>query len=140
MRKLAAAIFACALALGGAAAGQSPSGLKTTRIGTPYKDPVQRAADHFGRGIRAKRKAEAQTDPAARSRLYEKARKELAKSVELDPSYDAALALGQVYLALDRKREAYIFCSEALSIRPGDEAAKGCVDQAQAAQDQPPGS
>ena len=51
----------------------------------------------------------------------------------LDASYDALLALGQVYLALKQASSAFDACSQALQFRPGDEAARRCVDEAKKA-------
>ena len=130
MNKLSIGIFSLALALGGAAAGHAQGVLSTDGMGS-YRDPVQRAADHYNRGVRAKRKAENETDAAKRTKLYEKAKEELAKAIGYTPSFDATLALGQVYLALDKKPEAEASCSRALALKPNNEAATACIAQAQ---------
>ncbi len=102
-------------------------------IGANYKDDTQLAADHYAKGIRAKRKADKESAPEKRSKLYEKAREELLKSVAFDASYDALLALGQVDLVLGQGRAAFDACSQALSFRSGDQAAKSCVEEAKKA-------
>lgn len=130
MKKLLIVIFSLALALGGAAIGQAQTGVLSTDGMGSYKDPVQRAADHYNRGVRAKRKADNETDVAKRTRLYEKAREELEKAIGYD-NFDASLALGQVYLALGRKPEAELACSRALAFKPNNESAKACMNEAQ---------
>lgn len=102
-------------------------------IGANYKDDSQLAADHYAKGIRAKRKADKESAPEKRTKLYEKAKEELLKSVGFDASYDALLALGQVNLALGQGRAAFDACSQALSFRSGDQAAKSCVEEAKKA-------
>ena len=132
MKKLLIGVFSLALILGGTAIGYAQSSILSTDGMGSYKDPVQRAADHYNRGVRAKRKAENETDAAKRAKLYEKAKEELGKAVGFDPNFDATLALGQVYLALGRKLEAENACSRALSLKPDNEGAKACVTEAQA--------
>ncbi len=133
MNKLSIGVFSLALALGGAVIGHAQPGsvLSTDGMGS-YKDPVQRAADHYNRGVRAKRKAENETDAAKRAKLLEKAKEELGKAIGYEPSFDATLALGQVYLALGKKPEAESSCSRALGLKPNNEEAKTCVAEAQA--------
>lgn len=133
MKKLLIGVVSLTLALGGAVIGYAQPGsvLSTDGMGS-YKDPVQRAADHYNRGVRAKRKAENETDPTKRAKLYEKAKEELAKALGYDPNFDASLALGQVYLALGQKPEAESACSRALGLKPNNESAKTCMTEAQA--------
>lgn len=141
MKKLSIGIFSFALALGGAAIGHAQGVLSTDGMGS-YKDPVTRAADHYNRGVRAKRKAENETDAAKKAKLLEKAKEELGKAVGYDANFDSTLALGQVYLALGKKPEAESSCSRALGLKPNNEAAKACVTEAQARErvaETPPG-
>ena len=58
------------------------SGLYTDGMGAA-KDPTQKAADAYSRGMQMKRKADAATDPAKKAKLYEKAKKELERSAGL---------------------------------------------------------
>lgn len=102
-------------------------------IGANYKTDEQLAADHYAKGVRAKRKAEKESTPEKRTKLYERAKEELLKSVGLDASYDALLALGQVDLALGQAKAAFDACSQALSFRAGDQAAQSCVEEAKKA-------
>jgi tetratricopeptide (TPR) repeat protein len=133
MKKLLIGIFSLALVLGGAVIGHAQPGnvLNTDGMGS-YRDPIQRAADHYNRGVRAKRKADNETDAAKRARLLEKAKEELGKAVGYDANFDSTLALGQVYLALGQKPSAESACSRALSLKPNNETAKTCVTEAQA--------
>ena len=117
-------------------AGLTPAAqaqLETGAMGSRYRDDADVAADHLARGLRVKAKAEKEQDAAKRAKLYEKARQEILKSVGLDASYDALLALGQVYLALKQTDSAFDACSQALQFRPGDDAARSCVDEAKKA-------
>ena len=107
--------------------------LETGAMGSRYRDDSDVAADHLARGLRAKAKAEKEQDAAKRAKHYGKAKEELLKSVGLDASYDALLALGQVYLALKQASSAFDACSQALQFRPGDDAARSCVDEAKKA-------
>lgn len=130
--KLATRIFAFLLLLTGmASAAQAPLG--TEAMGSRYRDDASLAADHLARGLRAKGKAEREQDASKKAKLYEKARQELSKSVGLDVSYDALLALGHVYLALKQPTSAFDSCSQALQFRPGSEAARSCVEEAKKA-------
>jgi tetratricopeptide (TPR) repeat protein len=131
MKKLVLGVFSLALVFGGAVLGHAQPGsvLSTDGMGS-YRDPIQRAVDHYNRGVRAKRKAENETDAAKRLKLYEKAKEELGKAVGYNPSFDAMLALGQVYLALGRKPEAESACGQAIALKPGNEAAKACAEEA----------
>lgn len=132
MKKLSIGVFSLALALGGAVIGHAQPGnvINTDGMGS-YRDSTQRAADHYNRGVRAKRKADNETDAAKRTKLYEKAKEELSKAVGYDANFDSTLALGQVYLALGRKPDAESACSRALSLKPGNETAKTCMTEAQ---------
>ena len=131
MKKAVLASLSFALFLGDVAAGHAQSSPITEGVGTPYKDPVQRAAVHYGRGMKAKRKAENAKEPADQMKLYEKAKEELSKAVGYDPNFDATLALGQVYLALGKPESAISSCSRALALKPKNEQAQACVDEAE---------
>jgi hypothetical protein len=132
-----AAVLAGALALPvavhaqiGGVGGMAHGGLDSGRNMNQIKDPSQLAADAYSRGMKAKRKAEKEKDPQDKKKLYEKAQDELEKSVKLQENYDALLALGQVDLALGDTASAGTFCSQAQSLKPGDAAAKDCMDNA----------
>ena len=130
--KLATRILAfLPLFAGLTSAAQTPLG--TEAMGSRYRDDASVAADHLSRGLRFKGKAEKEQDAAKRAKFFDKARQELSKSVGLDVSYDALLALGQVYLALEQPDSAFNSCSQALQFRPGSEAARTCVEEAKKA-------
>jgi len=103
----------------------------TESMGSYYHTPEQKAMEAYGRGVREKRKAEAETDPAKQAKLYLKAKQELSKSLGYQANYDAFLAIGQVYMALGEKESALDSCAHAQAMKPNDEAAKGCVQDAQ---------
>ena len=130
--KLATRILVFLLFLAGLTA-VAKAQLSTEAMGSRYRDDTDVAANHLARGLRAKGKAEKEQDAAKKAKLYEKARQELSKSVGLDVSYDALLALGQVYLALNQPDSAFNSCSQALQFRPGEEAARTCVEEAKKA-------
>ncbi|HEV8580270.1 MAG TPA: tetratricopeptide repeat protein [Thermoanaerobaculia bacterium] len=123
------ASFALALVLPLAVAAQVPT--PTESMGSYYHTPEQKAMDAYGRGIKLKKKAEAAKEPAVQTKLYLKAKEELSKSAGYVPNYDAYLALGQVYLALGKQESALDACNHAQSLKPSDEAAKGCMTEAQ---------
>jgi len=102
----------------------------TEFIGSYYKTPEQKAMDCYARGVKAKRKAEAEKDPEKQSKLYLKAKEELSKSVGYLGHYDGYLALGQVYLALGQSEAAFDACTQAQRLKPGDAAATACVEEA----------
>ena len=131
MRKFAVAACSLALALGSLTAVHAQPPFSTEGSGS-YKEPAERAAVYYGRGVRAKRKAEKAQDPGERRKLYERAKEELSKAVGYDANFDATLALGQVYVALGNKVSAVNACSRSLALKPGNRAAQACIDAAQA--------
>ena len=131
--KKAVATLSLALALVGGAAVRAQNPFSTDGMGS-YKDQVQRAADHYNRGVRSMRKAEKAQEPAEKRKLYEKAKEELAKAVGYDPNFDATLALGQVYLALGQKESAASSCVRALALKPKNADAQACMDATRAEQ------
>lgn len=120
-------LLALSIAVPLAVAAQVPP---TEGMGSYYHTPEQKAMDCYARGVKAKRKAEAETDPEKQRKLYLKAKEELAKSVGYQAYYDAYLALGQVYLALGLNESALDACAHAQRMKPDDAAAKGCVQEA----------
>jgi cytochrome c-type biogenesis protein CcmH/NrfG len=123
--------FALALLLAAPLAAPAQVPTPTESMGSYYHTPEQKAMEAYGRGIRAKKKADAETDPKKQAKLYLKAKEELSKSAGYQPNYDAFLALGQVYMALDMKESALDACAHAQALKPNDEAAKGCIEEAQ---------
>lgn len=95
-----------------------------------YKTPEQKALDSYARGMKAKRKAEGETDAQKQAKLYLKAKEELSKSVGYQGHYDGYLALGQVYLALGKNESGFDACSRAQSVKPNSEEAKSCMEEA----------
>jgi tetratricopeptide (TPR) repeat protein len=108
---------------------------QTEIIGSYYKTPEQKAMECYGRGLKAKKKADAETDAAKQAKLYLKAKEELSKSVGYHPNFDGYLALGQVYLAMGDKRAGLTSCSQALGLKPNNEQAKSCIQAAQETQE-----
>jgi hypothetical protein len=98
--------------------------------GGDYKDPAQKAADAYSRGMKAKRQAEEEKDPKAQRKLLERAKNEIGKSVGYSASYDSLLALGQVELALGEKAAALQSCTHALSWKPAAPDALTCQSEA----------
>ena len=92
--------------------------------------PEQKAVAAYSRGIKAKKKAEKEPEPTKKAQLYEKAKEELSKSLGYQQSYDALIAIGQVYLALGRNESALDACLHAQSLKPKDEPAKSCIEEA----------
>jgi tetratricopeptide (TPR) repeat protein len=104
---------------------------QTEIIGSYYKNPEQKAMECYGRGLKAKKKADGEADPAKKAKLYQKAMDELTKSVGYQANYDAYLAIGQVHIALGNQRAGYISCSHALQLEPKSEEAKSCIQVAE---------
>ena len=104
---------------------------QTEIIGSYYKNPEQKAMECYGRGLRAKKKADGETDPAKKAKLYQKALDELTKSVGHYPNYDGYLALGHVHMALGNQRAGLKSCSHALGLKPKSEEAKSCIQAAE---------
>jgi tetratricopeptide (TPR) repeat protein len=123
--------FALALMLAAPLAVSAQVPTPTESMGSYYHTSEHKAMDHYGRGMKAKRKAEAAKEPADRTKLYLKAKEELSKSVAYEGHYDGYLALGQVYVALGQKESALDACNHALSRKPNSEPAKACMEQAQ---------
>jgi tetratricopeptide (TPR) repeat protein len=119
-------LLALALCMGIPASLQPPI---TESMGS-YHTPEQKALEAYARGMKLKRKAEGEKDPDKQVMLYLKAKEELSKSVSYHVHYDGYLALGQVYLALGQKDSAFDSCSRAQAMKPNDETAKSCVEQA----------
>jgi cytochrome c-type biogenesis protein CcmH/NrfG len=105
------------------------NGLYTDGMGAA-KDPVQKAAASYSRGIQLKRKADTATDPAKKAKLYEKAKKELEKSAGYSVNFDAYLALGQIYLAMGDGHAALTSCAHAQSLKSDSAEARSCIDGA----------
>jgi hypothetical protein len=130
------AILCCATAMAAARAahaqiGSMPTGqLDTNRATANVHDPTRRAADAYSRGARTKRKAEAAKDAQERQKLFQRAKDELTRSVNIQPNFDALLALGQVDLALGDPGAAAIACGEARDLRHDDPEVRACLDGA----------
>lgn len=127
--------IAVVLVLGFLSAGlplQSQLPRDVTEASGSYKDPAAKAADAYGRGARAKAKADklaAQGEAEKAKKHYERAKRELQSSVGLSPgNFDAILALGEVHLALGNLESARDACGKARSLRPADPRAASCLD------------
>jgi tetratricopeptide (TPR) repeat protein len=125
-KKTAGLLLAMALA----GAGLYAQGIPITESMGTYKDPAERAADAYSRAARAKAKAEKETDPAKKAKLYARAKKDLYKSIGYQENYDALLALGQIQLALGEKLAALDACTKAQTLKPGDPVAQLCRQEA----------
>jgi len=139
--KTRASAFVLAFFLAAPVAHAQGAGSITEGMGGTYKDPVQRAADCYSRGAREKARAEKESDPQKKAKLYAKAKEELSKSIGYYANFDALLALGQVHLALGNKPSALDACVHAQSLKPANQAAKACIDEArQKKEEKPPSS
>jgi hypothetical protein len=122
--------FALVLALAASALSAQIAGWSSDGMGST-KDPTQKAVEAYGRGVQAKHKAEAATDPAKKAKLYAKAKDELTRSLGFAPTPDAYLDLGQIFLAEGNAHAALTSCAHAQSLKPANEEVKACVEQAQ---------
>jgi cytochrome c-type biogenesis protein CcmH/NrfG len=128
MKKHTSFALALLLAMPLAATAQFPV---TESMGSRYHTPEDKAIEAYSRGMKAKRKAEAEKDPVKQAKLYQKAKEELSKSAGYHPNFDAYLALGQVYMALGQKESALDACAHAQGLKPKAEAAGLCMAEAQ---------
>jgi len=129
MKKTFALLAFAALAATPAAKAQM-NPVPTESMGSYIHTPEQKAMEAYGRGVKLKKKAEVEQDAEKRKKLYLKAKDELSKSAGYQANYDAYLALGQVYLALGERGSAQDACLHAQGLKPSDEAAKGCIEEA----------
>jgi hypothetical protein len=95
-----------------------------------FKNPTQRAAESYSRGVKAKRKAADAKEPGERQKLYQRAKDELNRSVGYEGTFEAFLALGEVHLALGDRKSAAWACGQAQALRPAEERAKACIETA----------
>jgi len=102
----------------------------TEAMGSYDHTPEQKAMESYARGMKLKRKAEGEKDPEKQAKLFLKAQEELSMSVGYQANFDAYLALGQVYMALGQKESAFDACSHAQAMKPNDERAKSCAEEA----------
>jgi glyoxylate carboligase len=108
------------------------NGLYTDGMGAA-KDPTQKAADAYSRGMQLKRKADAATDPEKKTKLYEKAKKELERSAGYVVNGDVYLALGQIQLAQGDAHAALTNCAQAQAMKSDSAEARTCIDAARTA-------
>jgi tetratricopeptide (TPR) repeat protein len=137
-RTFAASALALLLAAP-AVVGASPSpqfgpGISTDAMGR-MDSPEQKSMAACSRGLRGKKKAEEEKDPQKKIKLYEKAKEDLLKAAGYQPNFDAYLALGQIYLALGKPESAQSACLQAQSLKPKDQAASSCVEEARKPQE-----
>lgn len=103
----------------------------TEILGGGYRGPTEKSAEAYSRGAKAKRKAEGETDLAKQRKGFERAKQELLRAVSFEPAnFDALLALGQVYLALDQAQSSRDACGRAAGLRPNHAEARSCVERA----------
>jgi cytochrome c-type biogenesis protein CcmH/NrfG len=112
------------------AASAQMTPVPTESMGGYVKSPEQKAMEHYGRGLKAKKKADEADEPAKRNKLLLKAKEEFSKSVGYTPNYDGYLALGQVYMLLGMAESSYDACSHAAALKPKSEDAQGCMGEA----------
>ncbi len=133
LRPWNALVLVSALCLLPSAAAQAQYGSPTESFGT-YKDPTTRAAECYGRGARAMKKAkkqEAAGESEKARESYQRAKEEFSKAIGMQQSYfDALLGLGQVHLALGQKESALDACTHALSVKPKNSEAQACAEAA----------
>lgn len=94
--------------------------------------PEKRASEAYSRGLRSKRKADGAKDANEKQKLYQKAKADFVKSLDLLENFDALLGLGQVDLALGDAQAALTHCGRATALKAKDEAAAACVQEAKA--------
>ena len=121
-------LFTLGLLIAASLCAQGPI---TEGMGSYVKSSDQKAMECYGRGLKLKKKAAGETDPAKQTKLYQKAKEELSKSVGYQANYDGYLALGQVYLAMGQNESGLDACNHAQSLKPNSQEAKSCMEEAQ---------
>ena len=132
MRRTFAATALTLLIAAPSLVGASPApqfGSPTESMGR-LDTPEQKSIAACSRGLREKKKADEEKDPQKKIKLYEKAKEDLLKAAGYQPNFDAYLALGQIYLALGKLPSAESACSQAQGMKPTNEAAKSCLEEA----------
>lgn len=133
---LALLIAAPALVCAAPAPQMGGPGMSSDGMGR-MDSPEQKSAAACSRGLRAKKKAEEETDPQKKEKLYLKAKEDLLKAAGYQPNFDAYLALGQIYLALGKPESAESACVQAQTLKPKNEAAQSCLQEARKPQEKP---
>ncbi|MEA2602489.1 MAG: hypothetical protein QOF89_3481 [Acidobacteriota bacterium] len=110
------------------------AGMGTDGMGR-MDSPEQKSMAACSRGLRGKKKAEEEKDPQKKIKLYEKAKEDLLKAAGYQPNFDAYLALGQIYLALGKPESAQSACIQAQAMKPKDQAANACLEEARKPQE-----
>jgi hypothetical protein len=119
------------LGLAGTAGAQiDPMGSLAGEGSGSYQDENSKAAKAYRQGLKFRKRAESVTDPAEREALYKKALDKFYESAGHVENFDARLAMGEVYLALDDKHEAAKACSIAKLLKPKNEKALACFTAA----------
>jgi tetratricopeptide (TPR) repeat protein len=122
------ALMVLALALATPAYGQLDP---TESIGGgAYQDETAKAAKTYRQGVKFQKKAEKATDPAEREALYKQALAKFHESAAQTETFDARLAMGEVYLVLGDKEQALKACTVAKTLKPRNERAKKCFTDA----------
>ena len=98
--------------------------------GGSYQDETAKAAKTYRQGVKFQKKAEKATDAAEREALYEQALEKFHESAAQTETFDARLAMGEVYLTLGDKGEALKACTVAKTLKPRNERAKKCFADA----------
>ena len=127
MKKHRLLVFALWIGIPFLASSQPPI---TETMGSYYHTTEQKAMESYARGMKLKRKAEEEKNAEQQAKLYLKAKEELSKSVGYQANFDAYLALGQVDLTLGQKESAFDACCHAQALKPNDERAKSCIEEA----------
>lgn len=98
--------------------------------GGSYQDETAKAAKTLRQGAKLRQKAEKATDATEREQLYKQALVKFHVSTAQTETFDARLAMGEVYLALGDKGEALKACTMAKALKPRNERAKKCFADA----------
>jgi tetratricopeptide (TPR) repeat protein len=105
-------------------------GVPTESMGGHIKTSEEKALIEYRHGIQDRQKADKESDPEKKKKLYIRAKDELSKSVGYERHYDGYLALGQVFLKLGEPRPALEACQQALALKAQSEEAQACIQEA----------
>ena len=126
---LASAFAGCLASLAGNGA-QAQGTMPTLMFGNTFRGSNATAANFYSKAMKEKRRAAVELTTERQVHFLGLAKADFKRSIDVEPTFDGLLALGQINLALGLPEEARDACFRALERQPGDRLARGCFDQA----------
>jgi tetratricopeptide (TPR) repeat protein len=128
------ALLAALLGLGLATTASAPAAaqgkMPTEMIGNTFRGSNANAANFYSKAMKEKKRAAVETTTERRNHFLSLAKEDFKRSIDVEPTFDGFMALGQVNLALGLYEEAREACRRALGRQPGNRYAHACFEQA----------